>query len=392
MGAAAHLEATTLPVTPGGEAGVEIRVRNSGGVVDQFTLEVVGDAAPWSSAEPPSVSLFPAAEERARIVFRPPRTAQVAAGPMPFGVRVQSREDPAGSVVEEGVLEVEPFTDTFAELIPRTSRGGRGASHDLALDNRGNTRLNATLSADDPDRLLKFDLRPPSLVADPGTAAFARVGVRPRRTFWRGPPKSRPFHVRLEAADGPPMSVDGTLLQESLLPPWLLKAVAAAIGLLILAAILWLAFLQPTIEATAREHAEDAIDERLGQGDGADGTDDGSSSGASPGDDPTIPPLAGGAVPRDGRLAPESTLSADSDTTLFLTDLIFSNPDPSAVGDIRLQRDGEDILVLQLENFRDIDFHFVTPLVVTAAQTVTLVCDSPPCPDGAAVFYSGYQR
>ena len=65
---------------------------------------------------------------------------------MPFGVHVISKEDPQGSVVEEGVVDIAPFSDVFAELAPRTSRGRRGASHDLAIDNRGNSAINATIS------------------------------------------------------------------------------------------------------------------------------------------------------------------------------------------------------------------------------------------------------
>ena len=45
---------------------------------------------------------------------------------------------------------------------------------------------------------------------------------------------------------------------------------------------------------------------------------------------------------------------------------------------------------LQLQNFRDLDFHFVTPVVVNAGQQLQVVC--PAGCDGAAVYYSGYQR
>jgi hypothetical protein len=53
--------------------------------------------------------------------------------------------------------------------------------------------------------------------------------------------------------------------------------------------------------------------------------------------------------------------------------------------------------VLRLENFRDLDFHFVTPIAVHAGETLALVtaCSAPvpPAPATActpAVFYSGY--
>ena len=127
MGAVAHLESGLVAVTPGSQTTVQLRARNTGSVVDQLTFQILGDAQAWTTVTPPSLSLFPGAEEAVTITFSPPRTAQVPAGQMPFGVHVISKEDPAGSVVEEGVLDVAPFSDVFAELAPRTSRGRRGA-------------------------------------------------------------------------------------------------------------------------------------------------------------------------------------------------------------------------------------------------------------------------
>ncbi|MBA2569994.1 MAG: hypothetical protein H0V04_02305, partial [Chloroflexi bacterium] len=259
MGALANLETRMLTVAPGAEAGVEIRVRNNGTVVDQFTLDVLGDASSWATADPASLSLFPGAEERARITFRPPRSHQITAGPMPFGVRVASREDPQGSVVEEGVLQVEPFAETTAELAPRTSRGSRSAVHDLAVDNRGNTRINAEVTASDPDQVLDFDVRPPGLVIDPGTAAIANVRVRAKQSFLRGQPKTRSFSVLVGSVGQPPVAVDGTLLQEQILPGWLPRALAAALALAVLAIVLWFMFLRPAIDSAATERAKDVL-------------------------------------------------------------------------------------------------------------------------------------
>src|SRR5438093_10219884 len=123
MAATAALASKAVTVTPGGEAVTEVRVRNSGTVVDQFTLEVLGDAAGWAIVEPSTLSLFPGAEATARIRFKPPRVSSVQAKAIPFAVRVRSREDARASMVEEGVVEVGAFQDTFAELIPRTARG-----------------------------------------------------------------------------------------------------------------------------------------------------------------------------------------------------------------------------------------------------------------------------
>src|SRR5213082_3593878 len=48
MAVSATLETNRLAVTPGSEATLELRVRNTGTVVDVLTVEVVGDAAAWS--------------------------------------------------------------------------------------------------------------------------------------------------------------------------------------------------------------------------------------------------------------------------------------------------------------------------------------------------------
>ena len=69
---------------------------------------------------------------------------------------------------------------------------------------------------------------------------------------------------------------------------------------------------------------------------------------------------------------------------------MFSNPSDTVTGEIRLERSGQQLLVLRLENFRDIDFHFVTPILVAADQELSLVCPTG-CP-GAAVYYSGFTR
>ena len=76
--------------------------------------------------------------------------------------------------------------------------------------------------------------------------------------------------------------------------------------------------------------------------------------------------------------------------TLNITDLVFSNPD-GTTGTLRLRRSGEDLMVLRLENFRDLDFHFVTPIVVGPGQQLQLRCESGAC-ENAGLYYSGYER
>jgi len=410
MGALVTLSEKTIEVLPGAVATCTVTVKNTGTVVDQFTFDILGDPAAWTAAEPATLSLFPGAEGTTTVFFRPPRAAETPTGELPFGVRARSQEDPAGSAVEEGVLIVGTYQDAFAELVPRTSRGSRGATHELAVDNRGNNRLNASVTAGDQDQLLRFDVEPPGLVVDPGTAGFAKIRVRPRSRFWRGQPKTRAFKVAVQGEGGPPILLDGSLLQEAMLPRWLIPAMLAALAALVALIVIWLVLLQPAIKSAATSALEDAgitpIPTQAGGGGGGGGATPASAATPTPTTGPTPPPGApptpvptptpppvGEGVPADGRLAVDGSYpdSATFAKVYYLTDLVFANPDGKG-GTLKLKRGALDLITLRLENFRDLDFHYVTPIVVQPGQTLTLVasCSSGPC--NPSVYYSGFTK
>src|SRR3979411_1896681 len=253
MAATATLASKAVTVTPGGEAISEVRIRNSGTVVDQFTLEVLGDASAWAIVEPAVVPLFPGAEATARVRFKPPKSSSVLAKAIPFAVRVRSREDARASLVEEGVVEVGPFNETSAELIPRTAKGSSRARAQLALATRGHVRINAPLTAADPDRKLNFTITPPALTAEPGTASFATIRLGPRQRFLTGPPKLAPYKVNVHQDGLPTITVDGAIQQEGLIPPWLLPALIGLAALALVLALLWFFLLKPSIQSAATQ-------------------------------------------------------------------------------------------------------------------------------------------
>jgi hypothetical protein len=453
MGATVTLAVPVVRVEPGQEASVELRLRNTGSVVDEFTFDVLGPSGAWATVEPPTISLFPGAEGAAKIVFRPPRHSTTEAGAITYGLRAASREDPEGSYVEEGTVEVGSYIEPYAELVPRTSRGSRGASHDLAVDNRGNVRLNATVEAADADRLLSFDVAPPSVVVEPGEAGFSKVRVSPVKRFWRGQSKTRPFQLQVTPEGYQPITLDGALLQEAILPPWFMRAMLALLAAIILLVMLWLLVLRPTIESAATDAVASPIAALRNDANAAlaaagiptmptstsgAGASAGASaaasaaassaasaaasaaassappssplpSGASAPPPTTPPPSAPPATTGpfqvglgnlvDGSLDRNAT-SIRVTGTLFITDLVFSNP-LAREGAMVLLRDDQPLLRLRLENFRDLDFHFVTPIVVTAGHTLNLSLACAPsagssttgsAPCDPAVYYSGYLR
>jgi len=90
-------DSAAVEVEPGGQASCSVVIENTGMVVDGVLLDILGDAAEWTSVEPAQVNLLPGASAPAKIVFKPPRTATLPPGEVPFGLRAMSQEDPDGS-------------------------------------------------------------------------------------------------------------------------------------------------------------------------------------------------------------------------------------------------------------------------------------------------------
>jgi len=405
MAARVRLSTRDLSVEPGGEVAVDCLITNTGRVVDQFHVLVLGEAARWADTGD-AITLMPGQEGVTRVMFRTPRASTTVAQAIVFGIQVTSTEDPAGVEVVEGSLNVRPFASTSAELIPSTSHGRRRGVHELAVDNRGNQRLAAQVTAADPDGALRFRIRPPALTIGPGNAAFSQLRVAPRKRFWRGKPRTHPFEVTVRP-QGPESAIvlRGAMLQDPLLPGWLPVAAIALVALLALLTVAWLGLLRPAIRSDAQQAVEpamttqaaaardnqkalDAVQAHQQQQDAAIQKATGQAV-------PTPTPTPGNPLgdPTDGRLAGNATFTIPDKSTLSITDLVIENANDES-GVLHVQRNGKDLLVLKLDNFRDLDYHFVTPITMTAGQKFQLVCTpaSGTTPCGGAVYYTGFMK
>jgi hypothetical protein len=398
MGASAWLEETEVEVDPGTEAAVELRVRNTGPLMDEFSFSPVGMAQGWISVEPSIVSLFPGAEEQVQVHFRPPRLHTTLAGASPFAVKVVPREDPESTSVVEGTLLVAPFEERGVDLVPTTSRGSRAGVHDLLVRNTGNAPLALRLGGVDPKDQLRFDFNPSTLLVEPGTAQHSQVRVRPRQSFWRGEPRTWPFQLVLdEEGRGDPQIVGGAMLQEPLAPSWLGRAIiGTALGLLALI-LFWFLVLKPAVEDTARDavRSELAPIQTALVAAGITLPPTTVKGGTVPPPAPTTTTISPLGDPVDFRLS-LSTPEYDvpSGQTLFITDLVLQNPD-SNTGRITVTIDNQPVFDSALDFFRDLDRHFVSPLTANAGSKVqtTVVCTGPPggqCT--AAATFGGFLR
>jgi hypothetical protein len=256
MAGSAVVEQSSVSVVPGETGTCTIRIRNTGSVVDQFTLTVLGQPAAWTTVVPAALSLFPNADGTIELHFAPPRAPGVGAGATPFGVRVVGSEDPENPVVEEGEVNLLPFVDVHAKLSPRTVETKRKSKHEIILDNKGNTPVAVALSVTDPDEQLAFDLHTPTVTVEAGQSAHVPLKVATKHGMARGSDKHRPFQVKALPEGGThPLTMDGNLIQQPGVPRWILPVVAGVVALGLVAAVV------PALKKDAKGNLQLASDE-----------------------------------------------------------------------------------------------------------------------------------
>jgi hypothetical protein len=304
MGTAVALTETHLTVEPGDSVTTQLRVRNTGTVVDQFSFQPLGEAAAWIRVEPPSVRLFPDTDEVVTVTIAPSRDSTSRPGPARWAIKAVPQEHPDDAAVTEGVVDVGAFFDFSAELQPTTGHGRFAGRYDVAIDNRGNTPFPIRFAGTDAEQALEFDFRPRDIETAPGEAHFAKLKVRPDKRIWRGQPKSHAFQLLIEpqvVVPTPPLSpppasptptptptpalalalalapvgstesvptavvesvvLVGNLIQEPIIPKWLWKAMLILVALLAMLWLLWKTLVKPTVESAARAVAVEKVEE-----------------------------------------------------------------------------------------------------------------------------------
>lgn len=414
MAATVSLSAESVALVPGETGGCEISVTNTGSLVDQFSVSLIGLQDDWVTIEPRTLNLMPATSGTVTVTFAPPRSPDLAAGRHRYGVRVGSREDPGASVVEEGVVEVAPFQEIVTELVPARRRARRRAKFRLAVDNLGNSEVAVGITLRDPDDELRLETDQPTIATAPGTATIVKVRAAPHRRFWRGQPKMLPFEVVATPDGAEPITTGGVVEQEQLLPKWLLPAAAAAVVLVIAAAAAWFALLKPAVESVATEQsqqqvakAESAASRASGAADkataaatvaqraagigpsptsgAANATAAPSQAGRTPAAKPSPKPSATtptGPVPLSFRVATEAKVVTDGSFQSFtyaappkkkiqIADLVLQNPRGDS-GILRISIGKDILLETGLANFRDLDYHYLEPLYAAEGQPVVV--------------------
>jgi hypothetical protein len=407
----AELGGATVVVTPGVATTTTLTVRNDSDIVEAYEFEVLGECASWTTVEPARLSLYPGTAENVAVRFHPARSPEITAGEKPFGVRVMPVERPETSTVSENTVIVEPFLQTRSELTPRRRRAWRGARYTLSLTNLSNTSVTVALSAADTEAQLGFTFPGEVPNIEPGMVEEIRFRARTHKLIWFGRPVTRQFRLAVQSvaalAVEPPLTeqhdLDGELVQQPLLPRWLLAALAALLALI----LAWFALVRPAITSAAQQAAAQqaaAVQQAAHQqaqtsnrqspgtahpgGGGATGGQSGGGGGASSAQ--PAPPASGPTSQQSSATIQVRTnqggtgragYTVPTGKTFRITDILLANPQGDE-GLLTIVFGQQTITTIALETFRNQDYHWVTPIDVPAGATVsaTVTCDKPGTP------------
>jgi len=273
---AVTIKAEGLRVAPGSRATFTVEVTNIGAVVDRYTCEILGIPTSWWSVSPPALELFPErdrpTEARQRsdvppatgsftVAIHPPRSPEARAGVWPIGARVSSEHDPASRTVEEASVEVLPFGEIQAELLPSLVSARRTANTQLRVSNQGNRPESISIAGSDKAKALQYGFVPPTAGLEPGADALVKTKITSSKWLWLGSSTSKAYTIGVAAAseDTAPVSIPGTFTQVSVIPPSMPRILATLAAFALAAFAIWQLLVKPQISDAANAAAKDAV-------------------------------------------------------------------------------------------------------------------------------------
>ena len=199
MAGLVELATPSVDALPGEESEVGVLVCNSGVKAEAYDLEVVGSVSAWASLDPSAVRLPPGDSRTVRLVLRPPRTADVPAGPMPFSVRLRNRADPDAEEVADGTVDLVAFEEFTARLVPDVLEVATRGRSRIEITNDGNIPIVVRLSAASPDDALALKLEDETVLVPAATSASVSVAIKPKHRRLLGKGQAALYTVRLES-------------------------------------------------------------------------------------------------------------------------------------------------------------------------------------------------
>ena len=223
-----------IEVAPGNAESTPFTIKNLGTQVEEFHFILNGPE--WITVDPAAISVFPGDEATGTVQAAPPRNASSVAGVTPFRLTVTSALNVHNSSSAAGRVDVAPYYELAAELVPTSSNGRGFTHHHITLDNRGNVPLRIALNPTDVADGLRLSVPAVAELA-PGRVAEVPMSVYGSRR-WIGRPEPKTFSVIAEPPKPlAPTRLSGTRIVAPLFPRWVPAAAAGLVAVAVAAAV-----------------------------------------------------------------------------------------------------------------------------------------------------------
>lgn len=219
------LDTVQFSMAPGETLAIPLMISNRGMYVDTFYLTVEGTPAAWSSGPAQAVQLSPGESREVTLLIQPPVGPESRAGQYPFRLRVTSQADPSQYTIADALLTVTEVSQFASDLNP--SRIDSGQTARLLIHNLSNIQSTYTVYFHNPQSDLEFvPAQSNPLPAMPGETAVLDFVVSARSPNWFGRETKLPFSVVVQSAEGETQTNHGEIINRSLIPIWVLPALA----------------------------------------------------------------------------------------------------------------------------------------------------------------------
>jgi hypothetical protein len=402
------------PTVTAGAVPLGVRVSSAEDAAGTFVEETTVNVAPFSEI---TVELVPRVA-RGRIVGR---TQMAVDNRSNCAYRAElSGTDPQAQLAfafRPPIVDVSPGAAAFVKvgLRPR-SRFWKGpektipfrltlTNEPIAIPVRGQTA-----SAEPDTAVPERPDAPPARVAGVAATGAAQPTPAPSPPGPPAPPGMAAAARRPPSPHREEITTDGSMLHGPLLPRWLLALVAALVGLAVLLLILWYALFRPQIRSTAQNEVNKQLTangitpvsstgSKSGGGTGASSGGSGQSgSGNSSGSSGAGSGAGSTAVGSGGTInaAKQATgngtflvFKVPAGRSLQMTDLLVENS-AGSVGNLALARNGTPVMQWAMANFRDLDYHWITPTVFGPGTQVEMIVSGCTGPCNPGIYYAGH--
>lgn len=227
------IDQTTLAVEPGERVSLDLRLRNTGSLVERFDVNVNGLPSDWVSLDTHSINIDKGTEGAIAVTIEPSRDCSSEPGPHPFEVVAWVDGDPTVHCTAQATLDVSTFHQLDVRVEPPSSEGRRSARHTVEITNRGNAPIDASVAGIDGTGKIDAFCDPPAITVAAGARASSSVVLRPKRLALSGASIIHTLSLDVRPTHGAASQTPIVMTQTTLAPRWAMRAVTLLIVVLL---------------------------------------------------------------------------------------------------------------------------------------------------------------